>query len=433
MSTASIQPETSQSKKKGLEATAIGSQTAIARSVIMQAMRFWYRTPIKVQLMFSCYPLSFGAPGYLENIFNEFCILTSLHMGPSHLSKYCYTNSALFRPLRVDYMIIARALMPVDQNTRTRFSIRYSSLGILANAVKVQGWQFIPRHVLPPLLANTVIGTVLYATYIATLSTLHPATSFQKYRTFPSPPFSSVFMAGAIAGAAQAVVATPMDSLKVRFEVTDLLEGKHRSMWTYARDTLRALGLSSAYRGFTLTLAKDSLACGLFFATFEWVKQQGYYFFLHEVYGVHFDSNSVLEKRKSQAAEERVLMKIKPHFMIEPLFIMLAGAAAVVAYQVVEYPLSRIHSIFWIEEAKSEFPHPQSRKTTGALYRQTWTQAKLQVQRFKGSWRRFLYHGFGGTVARSIPATSIGFLVFELVKRHIDQREQAKDAVEEMK
>lgn len=121
-------------------------------------------------------------------------------------------------------MITARALMPVDQDTRKRFSIRHSSLGILANAVKVQGvrlddyfdhlslhhersglrritllsqqWQFIPRHVFPPLLANTVIGTVLYTTYIATLSTLHPASSIQKHRTYSPPPFSSVFMAG---------------------------------------------------------------------------------------------------------------------------------------------------------------------------------------------------------------------------------------------
>lgn len=65
-------------------------------------------------------------------------------------------------------------------------------------------------------------------------------------------------VAGALAGAAQCVVATPLDSLKVRFEVTDLLEGKHRSMYQYAKSTLKELGLSSAYRGFTLTLARVS-------------------------------------------------------------------------------------------------------------------------------------------------------------------------------
>ncbi|RUS23808.1 mitochondrial carrier domain-containing protein [Jimgerdemannia flammicorona] len=422
---ASVQPgmlRTSK-KKKAHEYTAIGAPTAIARTLIMQGMHFWYRTPLK-----------------------------------------------LFRPLRVDYMVMARAIMPIDNATKRRFSFRYTYLGMLANAVKLQGWRFIPRHVLPPLLANTFIGTVLYTTYIATLPVFHPASSFQKHRTFPPPPFSSVFMAGALAGAAQAVVATPMDSLKVRFEVMDLLEGKHRSMWAYARDTLRKLGVGSAYRGFTLTLVRDSFACGLFFGTFEWVKQQGYYYFLDEVYGVRLNAQSVTEKSETYAVEEGANQRARPHFMIEPLFILFAGAAAAVrrqllraliayrpgtkhrgpdnrsptsttfpphyqAYQLIEHPLSRIHSIFWIEEAQSEFAHPSSRETTRALYRQTWAQVRLQVQRAGGSWLHFLYHEFTSTIVRSVPATSVGFLVFEMVKREIDRRGQGggdEDVMEDM-
>lgn len=57
-------------------------------------------------------------------------------------------------------------------------------------------WNFIPRHILPPLLANTLIGTVLYTTYIATLPVFHPPSAFQLHRPFPPPPYTSVFMAG---------------------------------------------------------------------------------------------------------------------------------------------------------------------------------------------------------------------------------------------
>jgi hypothetical protein len=39
-----------------------------------------------------------------------------------------------------------------------------------------------------------------------------------------------------------------------------------------------------------------------------------------------------------------------------------------------------------------------------------------------GSWRRFMYQEFGSTVLRVVPATSVGFLVFELVKREVDFR-----------
>jgi hypothetical protein len=52
------------------------------------------------------------------------------------------------------------------------------------------------------------------------------------------------------------VIATPLDSLKVRFEVSDLLEGKHTSMYQFAKSTLKELGIASAYRGFTLTLMR---------------------------------------------------------------------------------------------------------------------------------------------------------------------------------
>lgn len=66
----------------------------------------------------------------------------------------------------------------------------------------------------------------------------------------------STCILGCLAGAAQSIVATPLDSLKVRFEVSDLLEGKHKSMYQFAKSTLKELGIASAYRGFTLTLIR---------------------------------------------------------------------------------------------------------------------------------------------------------------------------------
>lgn len=101
-----------------------------------------------------------------------------------------------------------------------------------------------------------MIGAVLYTTYIAVLPVFHPPSAYQLHRPFPPPPYSAVFTAGCLAGAAQSIVATPLDSLKVRFEVNDLLEGKHRSLYQFAKTTLKELGIASAYRGFTLTLIR---------------------------------------------------------------------------------------------------------------------------------------------------------------------------------
>ncbi|KAI9492997.1 mitochondrial carrier domain-containing protein [Zychaea mexicana] len=409
-------------RKKAKEVTSVGGSTAIARSLMMQGLYLFYRTPVKVcRFLYILY------------------LQLSLPVG-NQLIYDLYTKK-LFRPLRIDYLMMARALLPpVDEASTKRFSFRYTSIGMISHAVKKQGWNFIPRHILPPLLANTMIGTVLYTTYIASLPMFHPASSFQLHRPFPPPPFSSVFMAGCLAGAMQSIVAAPLDSVKIRFEVSDLMEGKHRSMYQFAKSTLKELGIASAYRGFSLTLVRDSLSCGLFFATFEWVKQQGYYYFLDEMYGLQVDSRKTLHQlegmhrhhgekdishsisTEKSANPSNIATKERPPLMLEPIFVILAGAAAAVAYQIIEHPLSKIHSIFYIEEGQSEFTHKDKRESVRVLYRKTWEQCKLQVRMHGGSWRKFMYQEFGSTVIKVVPATSIGFLVFELVKREVDFR-----------
>lgn len=175
--------------------------------------------------------------------------------------------------MRVDYLVMARAatmgIIPPSNlvttpataqattlSRRTQF-FRATSIGMLSHAIRTQGPGFIYRQVLPPLIMNSFIGSVLYTTYIFTLPIFHPAFTYQKSRTFPPPPFPAVFMAGALAGAAQSLVAAPMDSLKVKFQVQDLAHGgKHKSMSSFAITTLKELGPKTVYRGFALTLVK---------------------------------------------------------------------------------------------------------------------------------------------------------------------------------
>jgi len=195
--------------------------------------------------------------------------------------------------MRVDYLVMARAatmgmiptpanrLIAVEANTqlskRSQF-FRATSIGMVAHAIKTQGAGFVYRQVLPPLIMNSFIGSVLYTTYIFTLPVFHPAFTYQKSRTFPPPPFTAVFMAGALAGAAQSLVAAPMDSLKVKFQVQDLAHGgKHKSMASFAITTLKELGMKTVYRGFALTLVKvrvlqiDQGGLGLRWTSMEFV------------------------------------------------------------------------------------------------------------------------------------------------------------------
>lgn len=96
------------------------------------------------------------------------------------------------------------------------------------------------------------------------------------------------------------------------------------------------------------------MACGLFFATFEWVKQQGYYYFLDEVYGYQIDSSEALTRvdkdwnhsgfishdghhedvledtAAATVSSPGELVKEKPPLLLEPIFVVTAGAAAAV-------------------------------------------------------------------------------------------------------
>lgn len=76
------------------------------------------------------------------------------------------------------------------------------------------------------------------------------------------------------------------------------------------------------------------MSCGLFFATFEWVKQQGYYYFLDEIYGLHVDSPATIMELEMgwdhKISQSKTTIEQRPPLILEPLFIIFAGATAAV-------------------------------------------------------------------------------------------------------
>ena len=268
--------------------------------------------------------------------------------------------------------------MPNNDAAASRFSFRYTSIGLISHAVKTDNELHYLCTDIFSLIQMTTSGTLYQDTFsLHSLPTQPLALYFTRPTLRPfrfsihlalilhrpflhrnSPPSS---LLAASRGAAQSIIATPLDSLKVRFEVSDLLERKYHSMYQFATSTLKDLGIASAYRGFTPTLMRvnllslskilttktmqDSLACGLFFATFEWVKQQGYYYFLDEIYGYQVNSSKSLHEIKSDWQDasrvtteddrEETTAKLiqqpdRPRLLLELLCLLSFGAAAVV-------------------------------------------------------------------------------------------------------
>ncbi|KAJ2376722.1 hypothetical protein GGI05_006972, partial [Coemansia sp. RSA 2603] len=209
------------------QAGAVGATTSAIRGILLQPLYLWYRTPLK-----------------------------------------------LFRPLRVDYLATARALLPQEVLSR-RVSLRGSTAGMITNAIRQRGWSFLPRYVLQPMLANWMVGFALFTTYTTTLPAAYARASSQySISSHEVLPWHPPFIAGAIAGLAQSVVATPLDSLRMRFEVEDMVSGRYHSWWSFVKGQLAASGWSGLYRGLKLTMMKDVAGYAGFFGLFECIKNE---------------------------------------------------------------------------------------------------------------------------------------------------------------
>ncbi|KAI9807511.1 MAG: hypothetical protein M1825_005451 [Sarcosagium campestre] len=319
---------------------------------------------------------------------------------------------AFFRT-RIDYLQLARAVNPRIQ-AKEPWSLRMSTPALLAHAVRTHGWAFVPNQILPPLVANVGVGAILYTTYLQTLSALYPPSAESTKRVFPPPPPSATFTAGFLAGIVQSLAAAPLDALQVRFKPAHVLDGQYPSMWAYGRHQLRVLGFRGVVAGWTASTSKEAVGCGVFFAVFEYVKQQSYYTFIANYYGRHrrSDSPGVNDPRRT----------IVPHFALEPAFLLLAGILSSLAQQTIHHPMTRLQQIYYgrlesVDRAARALTKPsQLLRLYWDAYAETLAQARKSVPA-TGGWRRWLFRGFWSSALRQVPSTSAGLIVFELVRR----------------
>jgi len=228
-------------------------------------------------------------------------------------------------------------------------------------------------------------------------------------------------MAGFTAGAIQSVIAAPLDALQIRFRTTEVLEGKYKNMWHYGYSKLKEIGLRGAFAGWGLSFVKDAIGHALFFATFEYVKAQGYYTFLSIWYG-GLSSQYVGFEPETEATKESGISVLKPHYAIEPGFLMLAGVTASVAQRTVQHPISLVQSVHFRSlsnldnQAKLHSSSSKKLHHYCSAYKKTYHRCLVRARR-AGGWRHWLYRGFLWNTLKQVPSTSAGLIIFELVRR----------------
>ncbi|KAK0664518.1 mitochondrial carrier domain-containing protein [Cercophora samala] len=384
---------------------------------------------------------------------------------------------AFFRT-RVDYLAYARAIqeqqlaayLAANPGAVTSSNaawgwfkgrLRGSTPGLIASAVQYHGWRVVPDQVLPPLIANVGVGAMLYTTYLQILGRLHPESALASKRVYPPPSPAETFTAGFLAGAIQSFVAAPLDAVQARYDLgtangnngSNPSKGRiarPRSMWTFSREKLAEIGPRGIFAGWGLTLVKDSMGSAVFFSLFEWIKAQGYYGFVGWYYGsLGEDAIVLLSQRRPAGSDGKVTLTrdrltgevereddgevgmptvIRPHYAIEPAFLLLAGMGASVAQQVVLHPLGHIQVEHW-ERLEALDAKARKLKTNEGgssrrmwkayrdAYRVTWAECAAEAKTAGLSMRQWLYRGFWWNTIRQVPSTSAGLIIFELVRR----------------
>ncbi|KAK9451473.1 mitochondrial carrier domain-containing protein [Limtongia smithiae] len=346
-------------------------------------------------------------------------------------TMYLRVPVKLFRPTRVDYLLVPRAINPAVAGSLPWRLHTHSSFALLAHAIREHGWSFIPNQVLPPLVANSLVGIVLYTSYLTALP-LFSEKMVSINSIFGAAPdvlsWRQAFMAGLVAGGAQSLAAAPIDAVFTGFTVSDLkipAEGiavqtqQHKSLWRYSREKLRAMGMRGVFRGYTLSLVKESLGFGAFFATFEGVKHWSYDQIVMQ-YGAPVPKFVDFMRTQDTPAQHTTIRE-QPSAALYPATILGAGAVAAVALQVVQQPVARLQAVFAAmavdyDEAYRTGKSSAVVRAYADSYGRLLREAAQLKRASKRSWMGWLYAGFGRQALSAVPSSSVGLFVFEIMR-----------------
>jgi hypothetical protein len=209
-----------------------------------------------------------------------------------------------------------------------------------------------------------------------------------------------------------------------------MLNGSHQNLWQYGLFKLREVGLVGVFAGYGFSLVKESIGFAFYFSTFEVVKTQGYNL-TYRMISNYRRAKQYLSSRLSfftggeqkEIDEDLVrLERTRLTKILKSSFVLLAGASAAFSLLAVQYPLSKIQSVH-LSRLEALDIYNASRKSNRpfiTLYYNSYIDTYHQVVKIKKkskmTWMQLGYRGFIRNALTTIPATSVGLLVFEIMR-----------------
>lgn len=348
---------------------------------------------------------------------------------------YLRTPVKLFRPSRFDYMVYVRELADKHDNILSKpYRFRtHSTLGMIVGVLKKEGWKFIPDQMLPPLIANSATGVILYGTYLTALDSFNSKHHTSTRQDFYYSPIDT-WRAGFVAGAMQSLAAAPLDAIYTRLTVAEMLGGEHQNLWVYGINKLKEIGLVGVFAGYGFSLIKESLGFAFYFSTFELVKTRGYNLTYRVIsayrrFKIALKEKFTFLKVKNPETDAAMLRLEQTRLtkILKSTFVLLAGASAAFSLLAVQYPLTKVQKIHFsrleaLDIYNSSTFNSQKRpffKVYYNSYIDTYHQMVKMKQRAKQTWFQLAYKGFVRNALSTIPATSVGLLVFEIMRTRL--------------
>ncbi|KAJ3118616.1 hypothetical protein HK100_000576, partial [Physocladia obscura] len=318
------------------------------------------------------------------------------------------------------------------------------------------GLRAVAKNTFPLLIVNSLIGAFLFNTY-AYASDAISAVYLDSNSIFGSKQDDSIynnengmeyrfsltpFLAGAIAGASQSLLSTPIDNLQrtPHFSADSIIASRHskagimsvfveslKSLTDHAHSTIDALTHSTnpvatrnaankmhhrsyshthifrqrftrytrpLYQNFGLTCLKDSIGFALFFGLFENTRDAG------KVLVKQAQDAFYVGVADDQCRGKHPIMKGVTITGPQALAIVAAGGFAGMGFQAVSFPIDRI-------QAEIQQSHDRMRRES----------AFSVFKRLGGI--QGVYSGIGGQFGRVVPASAAALFVYELVNEYL--------------
>lgn len=151
-----------------------------------------------------------------------------------------------------------------------------SAFSILRRVMAGEGPAALYRGMGAPLASVTFQNAMVFQTY-AILSR-----AFDSSASASDPPsYKGVVLGGVGTGAIQSIMLSPVELVKIRLQLQNVSHANlreaaasHKGPVSVAKSILKTEGIKGIYRGFVITVLRDAPAHGVYFWTYEYMREQ---------------------------------------------------------------------------------------------------------------------------------------------------------------